>query len=109
MRLSRRHRHHLSFSDRQRNTEGATHSTIPCAHKLFLARRIMRGRVRPAQNNNAGGSFLDNPWVQTAGGLAATSLLFPGVGQNIGSIIDLLPVIVLGGAVIAVVSVLKKP
>ena len=69
----------------------------------------MRGRGRPGQNNNAGGgSFLDNPWVQTAGGLAATSFLFPGVGQGIGSIIDLLPVVVLGGAVIAVVGVVKK-
>ena len=74
--------------------------------------RPPNGPNRQPGNNNGGGwsSALDgvSPWLVGAGGLFASSMLFPGGGGGLSGVVSALPFVIVGGAVLGVVSVLKK-
>jgi hypothetical protein len=70
----------------------------------------MRGRRRPnepgTQRGGGRGDGGGNPWLYGAGALFAGSFLFGNGG--VGDAFSLLPYVIVGGAVLGVVSVIKK-
>ena len=67
------------------------------------------GGRRPPEADSAWTSVLDNPLLAGAGVFLAASTLFPGSGGGgLSGIISILPVVIVGGAVLGVVSILKK-
>jgi len=78
---------------------------------------MFRGRATAARPNSrpGGGPGLpSNPWL-IGGGLFGASLLLPGAGGGIGGgissiseLVNILPLLIVGGGAIAIVTMLKK-
>jgi hypothetical protein len=71
---------------------------------------MFRGRPNPGPNQRPSNGGGINPWIPAAGGLLAGSVLFGSNGGGLGggSLFSMLPLIIVGGAALGVVSILKK-